>query len=69
MAVTKKSVNQPTQPSPNNPIEGWRWVKVSDQLMQQMKDWEGPLDVKMEEQESGEVVIVFREHQDKDAET
>ncbi len=40
---------------------GWRWVKVSDDLLEQMREYGEPVRVKVESgPEQGEVIITFQ---------
>jgi hypothetical protein len=41
---------------------GWRWVRVSDDLLDQMRSYDKPVRVKVEDgAEPDEVVITFQE--------
>ena len=40
---------------------GWRWVRVSDELLDQMKEYGDPVRIKVEDgPEEGEVIITFQ---------
>jgi hypothetical protein len=43
---------------------GWRWVRVSDDLLEQLREYGKPVRVKVEDgAEPGEVIITFQEEE------
>jgi hypothetical protein len=53
----------PTKPKKPEGIEpsGWRWVRVSDDLLEQLREYGDPVRVKVEDgTEPDEVIITFQ---------
>jgi hypothetical protein len=52
-------------PKPDVPeTRGWKWVRVSDDLLEQLREYGKPVRVKVEDgAEPGEVIITFQEEE------